>query len=68
MEPMSWGAAVGGLITLIVAIVGFLKYKRVAREKLAQAEVDELKEQMDHPRTESDPAKRLFMGKPKTGD
>ena len=47
MEPMSWGAAIGGIITVVVALVGFLKYKRVAREKLAQAEVDELKRGMD---------------------
>lgn len=65
MEPLSWGAAIGGLLTIVVAVIGFFKYKRVAREKLAQAEVDELKAQMDHPTVEPDPAKRLFLGKPK---
>ena len=39
---MSWGAAISGLVAIVAAIMGFLKYKRVAREKLAQAEVDEL--------------------------
>ena len=47
MEPIGWGAAVSGLVAIIAAVVGFLKYKRVAREKLAQAEVDELKRGMD---------------------
>lgn len=47
MEPMSWGAAIGGLITIVVAIIGFFKYKRVTRDKLAQAEVDELGGGMD---------------------
>lgn len=66
MEPMSWGAAIGGLITIVVAIIGFFQYKRVTRDKLAQAEVDELQDQMDHPTVEPDPAKRLFINKPKT--
>ena len=63
MDPMSWGAAISGVVAIIAAIVGFLKYKRVAREKLAQAEVDELKAGVEHPRTEPDPAKRLYLDK-----
>ena len=47
MEPIGWGAAVSGIVAIIAAVVGFLKYKRVAREKLAQAEVDELQRGMD---------------------
>ena len=42
MEPLSWGAAISGIVAIIGAIVGFLKIKRVTRENLAQAEVDEL--------------------------
>ena len=47
MDPMSWGTAIGGLLTIIVAIIGFFKYKRVKRENLAQAETDALKDAMD---------------------
>lgn len=47
MEPISWGAAIGGIMTIIAAIIGFIKHKRVTRDKLAQAEVDELKRGMD---------------------
>ena len=44
---MSWGAAISGLVAILAAVIGFFKYKRVAREKLAQAEVDELRAGMD---------------------
>lgn len=64
MDPLSWGTAIGGLITVVAAVIGFLRYRRGKREKLVQAEVDELKDQLAHPHTEPDPAKRLFMGKP----
>lgn len=65
MDPMSWGTAIGGLLTIVVAIIGFFKYRRLARERLAQAEADELKDQLLHPRIEPDPARRLYVGKPK---
>ena len=65
MDPMTWGAAIGGLLTLLLALVGFLKHKRLKRERLAQSEVDALKAQLDHPTVEPDPAKRLYVGKPK---
>ena len=64
MDPASWAAALGGLVTIATAVLAYLKYKRGKRENLAQSEVDELKRNLEHPTTDGD---KLFMDKPKAG-
>ena len=65
MDPASIGAIIGGLVTIATAILAYLKYQRGKRENLAQAEADEFKATLEHPYVEPDPAKRLYVDKPK---
>ena len=55
MDPTTGWAALGGLISLLTALAGYLKYRRGKREKLGQAEADELKKSMDRATTGNDP-------------
>ena len=43
MDPTTGWAALGGLISLLTALAGYLKYRRGKYEKLRQAEADELR-------------------------
>ena len=47
MEPMGWGTALGALLSMILGVMGYLRYKRGKREKLGQAEADALNVSMD---------------------
>ena len=59
MEPISWGTIIGGVLTLLVGVAGYLRYKRGKREKLGQEEADNLKAQMDRADQLRDPALKL---------
>jgi hypothetical protein len=57
MDPTGLGAsaAIGTLLSLAAGVMGYMKYKRGKREKLGQAEADELKRSMDAAGTGNDP-------------
>ena len=55
MDPATGWAAVGGVVSIIATILGYLKYRRGKNEKLGQAEADELKKSMDRATTGNDP-------------
>lgn len=59
MDPTTGWAALGGLISLGVSLAGWLRYKRGKREKLGQAETDELKRAMDAATTGNEPPLKL---------
>ena len=65
MDPISWGAIITALVTIFGTVMGWLKYRREKRDRVAQSEVDDLKAQMEHRTVEPDPARRLYLGKPK---
>lgn len=63
MDPATGWAAVGGAISLLVSLAGWLRYKRGKREKLGQAEADELKRSMDAAVTGNEPPLKLRVDK-----
>ena len=63
MDPTTGWAALGGLISLAVSIAGWMKYRRGKREKLGQAEADELKRSMDAAVTGNEPPLKLRVDK-----
>jgi len=63
MDPATGWAAVGGAISLLVSIAGWLKYKRTKREKLQQAMADDLKRAIDLAERGNDPPLKLRVDK-----
>lgn len=56
MDPMTAWGVLGGLVTLIGAILGYRKYLRGKRENLAQAEADDLARSIKRADDRVDPA------------
>lgn len=65
MDPtgMSASAAIGGLITIGLAVVAWMKQRRTKREKIAQAEADELGKALVRADSGNDPPLKLRLGK-----
>lgn len=65
MDPTGVGAsaAIGTILTIIAGVMAYLRHKRGKREKLAQAEADELKRSMDAAVTGDEPPLKLRVDK-----
>lgn len=57
MDPTGMGttATIGAFLSLLLGFVGWLKYKRSKREKIAQSQADELAESIKRANTGNEP-------------
>lgn len=65
MDPTGIGtsATIGGIVSLLVAFAAWLKYRRSKRERLGQAQADELKSGIERADSGNDPPLKLRVDK-----